>query len=224
MSNPFSKLFGQSPIVPIQEHIELAHECAEQLWPLVQALKVGDLALAKQIHQKMLELEQAADAAKAKLRANLPSTLMMPFDRNDLLTLISTQDQIANISKDVAGIMLGRKMQIPDQIVDSVQQFLKVAIDTSAQAVKVVNEMDELLELGFKGRVIEIVNSMVSELNRLEHENDELQIKVRAQLFGIEQDLPPIDAMFLYKVIDLIGDLADAAQSAGVRLQLLIAR
>lgn len=34
----------------------------------------------------------------------------------------------------------------------------------------------------------------------------------------------PIDVMFLYRVIELIGDLADVAQRVGSRLQILLAR
>jgi predicted phosphate transport protein (TIGR00153 family) len=84
--------------------------------------------------------------------------------------------------------------------------------------------MDELLEMGFKGRVLNVVEELIEELNRLEHKNDELQIDVRAALFKIESNLPPVNVIFLYKVIESVGALADAAQNAGGKLQLLIAR
>jgi predicted phosphate transport protein (TIGR00153 family) len=84
--------------------------------------------------------------------------------------------------------------------------------------------MDELLEMGFKGRVLNVVEELIEELNRLEHKNDELQIDVRAALFKIESNLPPVNVIFLYKVIEWVGALADAAQNAGGKLQLLIAR
>ena len=223
-TNPFSNLFGQSPIRPIQEHIEIAHKCASQLLPFLQAAIQGDWSAAAEIHQKISELENDADDAKTHLRSNLPHSLMMPVDRSDLLVMVSRQDDIANYTKDIAGIMIGRKMSMPTQIVDSMTRFVATAVETSAQAVKTVNEMDELLELGFKGRILDVVTKLIQELNRLEHENDELQIEVRSELFKIETDLPPVDVMFLYKVIEWIGELADSAQSAGGKLQLLIAR
>lgn len=221
---PFSRLFGQSPIRPIQEHIELAHQCAEQLRPFIEAALANDWNKASALYDRISELENQADDAKNNLRANLPNSLMMPVDRGDLLVMVKRQDEIANCTKDIAGIMLGRQMHIPPQIADMMCEFVDLAIETSAQAVKTVNEMDELLELGFKGRVLDVVEELVKELGRLEHENDELQIKVRAELFKIENDLPPINVMFLYKVIEWIGALADAAESAGGKLQLLIAR
>jgi len=222
--NPFSNLFGQSPIRPIQEHIGLAHQCAEQLPQFILAALADDWAKAEAIYQTISEIENAADDAKTSLRANLPNSLMMPVDRGDLLVMITQQDEIANCTKDIAGIMLGRQMQIPMQIAELMKTFVDEAVETSAQALKAVNEMDELLEMGFKGRVLNVVEELVEELNRLEHKNDELQIDVRAALFKIENDLPPVNVIFLYKVIEAIGRLADAAQSAGGKLQLLIAR
>lgn len=222
--NPFSKMFGQSPIRPIQEHIGLAHQCAEQLPAFIDAALADDWNKAEEIYNTISDLENAADDAKTSLRANLPNSLMMPVDRGDLLVMITQQDEIANCTKDIAGIMLGRQMQIPTQIASLMQGFVAEAVQTSAQAVKAVNEMDELLEMGFKGRVLNVVEELVEELNRLEHINDELQIDVRAALFKIENELPPVNVVFLYKVIELIGTLADAAQSAGGKLQLLIAR
>ena len=221
---PFSNIFGQSPIKPIQQHIQLAHSCATKLIPFLDAVMADDWSLATKVHAEISDLEHQADDAKINLRSNLPNSLMMPVDRSDLLVMVSRQDEIANLTKDVAGIMLGRKMKIPAQIGATMHEFVETAIETSAQAVKAVNEMDELLELGFKGRILDVVNQLIQELNRLEHENDELQIKVRAALFAIERDLPPVDVMFLYKVIEWVGDLADSAQSAGGKLQLLIAR
>ena len=47
---------------------------------------------------------------------------------------------------------------------------------------------------------------------------------VDPELFKIEKDLNPIDAMFQYRVLEEIGDLGDLAQRVGSRPQLLLAR
>ncbi len=224
VGNPFSNLFSQSPIRPMQQHVAKAYECAQQLPMFIDATLKDDWDEAAAIYGQITDFEHEADDLKTNLRANLPGSLMLPVDRSDLLVMVSQQDEIANISKDIAGIMLGRKMHIPSAIADIMKSYIEVAINTAAQAVKTVNEMDELLEMGFKGRILEVVEELIQELNRLEHENDELQIKVRAALFAIEKDLPPVDVMFLYKIIEWIGELADAAQRAGGKLQVLIAR
>lgn len=221
--NPFSNLFGQSPIRPIQEHMAMAHSCAEQLIPYFEAVLNNDWDAAKACQKKISKLEREADKLKKGVRLNLPKSLFLPVPRSDLLELVAMQDKVANCAKDIAGIMLGRKMQIPEKIAPMMTEYVVEAVATSAQALKAIQEMDELLETGFRGREVQVVEALIKELDRLENVNDKLQVKVRAQLFKLEKDLPPVDVMFLYKIIDWVGDLADRAQKVGSRLQLLIA-
>ena len=87
-----------------------------------------------------------------------------------------------------------------------------------------LGEKGQLVETGFSGREVKLVEKLIKELDRLENVNDKTEIKIRAALFKLEKDLHAVDVMFLYKVIDGIGALADRAQKVGSRLQLLIAR
>jgi uncharacterized protein Yka (UPF0111/DUF47 family) len=43
-------------------------------------------------------------------------------------------------------------------------------------------------------------------------------------LLEIEKDLPPVDVMFYYKIIEGIGEVADIAQRIGSRVELLLAK
>jgi predicted phosphate transport protein (TIGR00153 family) len=51
-----------------------------------------------------------------------------------------------------------------------------------------------------------------------------MQIKLRRQLREIENEMNPVDVMFLYKIIEWVGDLADIAERVGSRLELMLAR
>ncbi|MGK0499631.1 MAG: putative phosphate transport protein (TIGR00153 family) [Oceanicoccus sp.] len=221
--NPFGNLFGQSPIRPIQEHMATAHECALKLPSYFEAVIAGDWDAAKACQKEIAKLEGDADKLKRKVRLNMPKSLFMPVPRSDLLDLVTMQDKIANCAKDIAGIMLGRKMAIPEKMAPMMVDYVAEAVATSAQALKAIQEMDELLETGFRGKELKVVDDLIKELDRLEGKNDKLQVKVRAILFKLEKDLPPVDVMFLYTIIDWIGELADRAQKVGSRLQRLIA-
>ena len=174
--------------------------------------------------KRIAELENRADELKKEFRLNLPKSLFLPMPRTDLLDLISVQDKVANKAKDISGLMLGRQMTIPPILADVMRDYVQGAIDTSAQAQKAINELDELIETGFSGREIQIVEELIEELDRLERNNDEQQITIRSTLFKLENELPPVDVIFLYKIIEWVGDLADRAQKVGGRLQMLVAR
>ncbi|MEH6498516.1 MAG: TIGR00153 family protein [Pseudoalteromonas distincta] len=223
-SNPFLNLFGRSPIGPMQQHIGKAHECAAQLVPFIDAVIANDWVEAERLQLQISQLERDADKLKKDVRVHLPKSLFLPVPRSDLLELLSVQDKVANRAKDIAGLMLGRQMTIPEPIQESFKFFVQRSVDAAAQALKAMNELDELLETGFAGREVTLVENLIEELDRIEHDTDTLQIKLRSDLFKLEKDLPPINVMFLYQIIEWIGDVADRAQRVGNRLEQLMAR
>jgi predicted phosphate transport protein (TIGR00153 family) len=224
VGHTFSNLFGRSPITPLQTHMTKVQSCAETLIPFFKAVRNEDWEAAANQQELIRSLENEADALKKELRLQLPKSLFLPVSRTDLLDLLSMQDKIANRAKDIAGIMLGRKMTLPEQLSDPVNGFVAEAVSASAQALKAIQELDELLETSFGGRETRLVESLIQELDAIENRTDELEVEIRAKLFAIEKDLQPVDVMFLYRIIDWIGDLADRAQKVGSRLQILIAR
>ncbi|MGD9660227.1 MAG: TIGR00153 family protein [Porticoccaceae bacterium] len=224
MKNPVSDLFGKSPIKPLQEHMLLAANCAARLDAFLAATLDNNWEEAENIYNDIRELEHQADHLKRDLRLNMPNSLFMPVPRTDLLDLISLQDKVANIARDIAGIMLGRRMLVPATIQPDFIAFLTSSVLVSDQALVAINELDELLESGFKGKEIDIVFEMINKLDNLEKSADDHERGIRHKLQANEKDLPPIDAMFLYKVIDNIGELANTSQRVGSRLLLLLAR
>ena len=224
MPSSFSNMFGRSSIRPMQTHMAKAQSCVILLGDFLEATYARDWKLAASLQKAIRKAENEADRLKRNVRTRLPKSLFLPVPRTDLLELLTTQDQLANRAKDIAGLMLGRKMEIPESLVDSFRKYFKESLSASEQAVKVINELDELVETGFRGKEVNLVESFIVDLDKLEHNSDVIQIKVRANLFKLESSLPPVNVMFLYKIIDLIGDLADISQKVGSRLLLLMAR
>lgn len=194
------------------------------LVPFFESVFANDEQGVEKLQQKISNLENEADDLKKEIRMNLPKSFFLPVPRHELLDVLLTQDKVANQAKDIAGLIRGRKMRIPPQIQPDVLTFVNRCIDATQQAQKTVKELDELVETGFRGQEIAVVESMLKKLDLIEKDTDRMQVKIRTEVHGIEQDMPPIDAMFLYKVIEWIGDLADLAQRVGSRLQLMLAR
>lgn len=216
-------MFARSPFKPLQKHMEKAHGSVALLETFFEALTKADWEQARKLRRQIQDLEHEADAIKMDFRQHLPKSLFLPVPRMDLLELLSKQENLANIAKDISGLMLGRKMNIPKSLVSLFMKFLKSSIDASNQAKTAISELDELLESGFRGKEVDIIETLLKELNRIEHESDELQIELRQSLFDIEDELRPVDVVFLYKIIDWVGYLADTAQDAGARLRMLTA-
>jgi predicted phosphate transport protein (TIGR00153 family) len=221
--SPISGLFGSSPFKPLQEHMASVQECTAQLLPYFDAVLTKDWDEAARQQKKISELEEHADSLKRSLRLRLPNTLFMPVARRDLLEILTMQDKVANKAKDIAGLILGRKMEFPESLHPQIREFVARSIDASAQAQTAINELDELVEAGFRGNEVKLVESMIHKLDEIEHDTDTMQVLIRAGLATVEKELPPVDVMFQYKIIDWIGDLGDRAQQVGSRLELLLA-
>lgn len=217
-------MFGPSPIKPIEQHMRKAHQCAKQLNPFFEAVLEKDWKTAQSIKNKIISIEKEADLIKRDLRLHLPTGLFLPVSRTDLLELLSAQDRIANKAEDIAGLIISRQMIIPEAIKPVFMPFLNRCLDASKQACKAINELDELLETGFRGSEVKIVEEMIMTLDEIEHDSDEKLADIRHRIFDLEKDLSAIDVIFLYKLVQWIGELADHAQTVGGRLQILIAR
>ena len=224
MNNPISALFGPSPIRPIQKHMAKAQNCITLLGDFLEATYSKEWQKAEEIQETICKTENEADTLKREIRTHLPRSLWLPVARNDLLEMLQIQDRLANRARDIAGLMLGRKIEIPIELVEGVRDYYHKNLNTSAQALKAINELDELLETGFRGKEATLVEELVVELDELEHQSDVSQVKLRAMLFQMEDSLPPVHVIFLYKIIDRLGELADISQKVGSRLLLLIAK
>ena len=149
MNNPISALFGPSPIRPIQKHMAKAQNCITLLGDFLEATYSKEWQKAEEIQETICKTENEADTLKREIRTHLPRSLWLPVARNDLLEMLQIQDRLANRARDIAGLMLGRKIEIPIELVEGVRDYYHKNLNTSAQALKAINELDELLETGF---------------------------------------------------------------------------
>ena len=219
-----TSLFGKSPISPLQQHMKQVHSCIKEFGVFAKAANVMDWEKAQLAQVSISNKENKADALKKKLRMNLPSTFMMPFSRRDLLDVLLIQDSIANITKDLAGLMMSRHMVFPKEFADDFIDLSKLCIKTSEAALVAINELDELLETAFSSRERKIVDKMIKKVNELEHQTDVAQEVIRNKLFLLESSLPPIDVMFYYRAIEWLGETADAAQKVGSRFEVMLTK
>jgi uncharacterized protein len=220
----FTRLFGRSPIAPLQDHMKISAQCAQQLLSYFEAVCEEDWDMARAIYDSIGKLEEQADEMKREIRINLPKSLFLPVSRSDLLELLHNQDRIPNRAKDIAGLILGRQMSMPEEIRTVMTEYVTVSVSATSFALKALEELDELVESGFSGREMDLIEKLVDSLSDVEHESDVKQIEVRSKLMSVERDLDPIDVMFMYRIIEWIGDLADDSQTVGNRMLYLIAR
>ena len=222
-TNSMAALFGKSPFKPLQQHMRVVIECVGEVPALFAALIAGDESELEIRMEKIFAKEGEADTIKNELRSHLPRSLLLAVDRRDLLELLAMQDTIAGIAQDIAGLLVQRKMEVPVAMAEPLARFVIRCTETCEQAHRIIEELDELLELGFRGREVERVEAMILELGYMESDTDLMGVSLARTLFAQEDSLSPVSVMLWYQLIRWVGNLADYAERVGDRLRLMIA-
>jgi hypothetical protein len=217
-----ANLFGRSPIRPMQEHMHAAVACAKQALPLFEDLVAGNTEAVAVHRQEIEKLEHEADRIKNEIRSHLPKRMFLAVERRDMLEILDCQDSIADVTQDLAELVEMRQMTVPKVIAEVLLELVRSAVTACEKAECVIDELENLVETGFRGREAARVDEMIEELSLIESETDALEKRAKRLVFGIEDELG-LSAIFWYKIIDDVGEIADYAERVGNRLRLLTA-
>ena len=223
-TTPLSGLFRTSPFKPIQEHMRTVFSCICFLPPLFDALYRKDSQQLNEFANELMKLESEADNIKHTFRINMPNTLLLPVDREDLLRLISDQDQLADSAEEIAKTLLYRDMTVPDALKELIDELLEGTMEISASAKSLIEQLDELLQVGFRGREQEKVEKMIAGVRREEHNIDNIMHRTRRALSENERQLDPVSVVFWYQLIDRLGSISNQAENVADRLLLFLSK
>ena len=223
-STGLTDIIKKSPFGPIKAHMEVSNSSAEELINFIESAINLDWNKATKSRKTISELENEADVLKAETRSLLTKSLFLAVPREDILDLIKLADEIPNTVKDISGLMIGRQMEIPSEIAPSFLLFAKEAAAIILSASEAVKYIDEVFQFSFGGNAANKIQELIGELNYLENKNDQSEISLRAELFSIEENLQSVNVMFLYNIINKIGELSDKAEQVGHRISLIASR
>ncbi len=217
-------LFKKSPFEPIQEQMKKIKECVYKIPIVVEHLKEGDFQKYEEDAKVISHLEHEVDLLKNRIRDNLPRSIFLPVPRDTLLTILSSQDAIADCTEDFAVLITLRPMKLPEELHKPMDDFVNIVLKTFDQIYEVVMKLDELLETSFGGVVAKNVYEMINRVGELEHEADILQANLAKELFKIEDSLKPMDIFMWLKIFNKLGDVANLSEKVGNRIRLFISK
>ncbi|MCF8055886.1 MAG: TIGR00153 family protein [Desulfocapsa sp.] len=223
-TNPLAGLLRKSPFKPIQVHMRSVFSCVMLLPALFDAVYRKDQKDLRDLAEQIDKSETEADKMKSEYRRHMPKTLLLPVDRRDLLNLLNEQDAIADGVEKVSQILVSRDMVIPDAIKEGFDELLEGTMEIITQAKTMIEELDELVHVGFSGKENDRVEDMIKLVRREEHNIDMILKKVNRTLFTIEKELDPVSVIFWYKVIAEVGNISDRAENMADRLLLFLSK
>ncbi len=215
-------LFGRSPFKLLEKHMEKVKEALKEVPPIFDALYDADFVRIKKISEKIMKLEHEADNLKNDIRKQIPSSIFMPVDRRDFMSLLSSQDDIADAAEDLSVVLRFKEIEVPESIKPVFIELAKNVMDIGDLAYRIVQELDNLMEVSFGGPEADAVLKMIDDLGTMEWEADKLQFKVTKDIFAIEDNLTKGDFFVLLEMVRKLGGLADKSEKVGKILRMFI--
>ena len=216
------KLFKKSPFGPVIEHAAKVYECIEFINPLIKAWLREDWDDIERLRNEISRKENEADQLKISIRTSLPKSLFYPVPRGDLLRILNNQDNIADAVEDLSIVLSLRKTKLPNALTDDFQGFVDQVIDACKMLLNANEELNILMEASFTGPATEKILGIVDEIGKMEWKADTKAIELVKSIINLENQLDPLSIVFLMKIIEVIGNLANYAENCGDNLRHLI--
>lgn len=217
-----ARVFGRSPFVPLQAHMEKVAECVRKLPATFDAYERGDLEAVRQSAKEISKLEFEADQVKHDIRNSLPRGLFMPMDRGSLLNILARQDDIADKAENVAVILSFKIAKSCEPFKSGFRAFFNKNIEAFEAVHEVVGQLDELIESGFGGTEAQHVKELVQTVAELEHEVDLLQRDLIGHLLENEQELTHGDFYLWTRLIRQVSAISNLAENLGNTIRMTL--
>ena len=218
----FLNLFGRSPFMPLQSHMQVVSKCVYVLLELFDALEKKEYEKVEKIANSISELEHDADIIKNDIRNNLPKSLFLPIDRGYLLEILSMQDNIADSAEDIAVLVSLKQIEILDCFREDFKLFLKKNIEAFEGAQKIINELQELIESSFGGLEAERIKSIVEDVAYKEHEADVVQRKLLKTLFSSEDVMTFTTFDLWQRIFGAVASISNLSEKLANRIRMTL--
>tara|TARA_Y100001970_G_scaffold97140_1_gene122280 strand:- start:307 stop:969 length:663 start_codon:yes stop_codon:yes gene_type:complete len=217
----FESRIGPSVFKSFYEHAEKVFETVENMNASVKSACDGKNIEEYITATSKSELE--ADEIKSEIRDVLRGSVRLAVDKLVFLELVSRQDRIADYAENVTEILSFRKLYENKGAQKLVLQLADSVTATVEEYRKTVERFEYLLESAFSNKEKDIMHKHIGKVNDLEHEADLIEAKAASYVFTNGDD-QPLAAAHMYRLIQRLDDVANAAETAANSLLPIISK
>ena len=193
------------------QHVEKSYECVLAMKDSIEALIKTDMEGKKESIGRAKNAEHAGDEIKRTIMNELSKGMFLPPDREDLILLNESLNDIADSAKGVVRLLEFFE-RTPSSAID------KLLLDDSLLAVKAGDKLKTAIDALVKsdtGRVMEDC----AQIETLEEEGDDKRRELINAL--IKTELTPQLTILVYEMIDNLEDVIDCIKKAGDMVRIL---
>lgn len=217
-----ARLFSRSPFSPLQTHLKKVGLCFDALSDVFAKLSSLDQKTIEKASSEISKLEHDADITKNDIRNHLPKSLFLPIDRGQFLEILSLQDTLADKCEDIAFILTLHPIGDLVSMQNDITAFFDKTKSVYRSAVKIIQEIDELIESSFGGQEAEKVKAMVEVTANLELDVSRTQKMLLKKLYIEGKTLSAPGFHFYSSLINEIALLSHTAEKLAHRVRMVL--
>jgi predicted phosphate transport protein (TIGR00153 family) len=215
-------MFMTSPFEGLQEHAEKVKECS---WVFQQAIECYFSSKCKtfgEFRDEITQLESEADAIKRRIRGHIPKRTMTPVSTFLIFRYLKQQDAVLDAVEDTLDwISYRSETKIPAELEKDFVLLVNAVIDPIENLASMVAEAREYFKsYSEKQRVV--VKNIIHTLHQQEREVDNLEDIIKRKVFNMEIDA--VNIIYLVRLAEIIGSIADHAQNAGDMMSAMLSK
>lgn len=184
------------------QHADIVAEASKELVKLFD-----DLAHIDRHMDAIKSLEKRADRITFETVDLLHKTFITPLDRDDMLKLITSMDDVADLMEDVAETV---SLYNVSATTDEAKELAVISMECCERMSQAIHLLDNMKNAG------EIIK-IASEIERLESDADRVLRKAMSKLFREEED---VKSLIKYKAVyELLESITDKCEDVANTIQ-----
>jgi len=197
----------------IMEQIKDVESCLINFESFMRAATTADVSndTLRALMKGVCEAENVADCSLRAMIDSLANTPYLPSTREDLISIATSCDKIANKCETISKIMVQQRIVLP---ADSADDLMNIVAITKKQ----FSVLEDAINMLFtKLGALQKDHKILDEVRSLETEIDVIEEKLQEDLFASDDELAKkLQLSSLYvkfgDVSDIIEDIADKIQ------------
>jgi len=189
------------------EHISKITSVVDYALHAVKAFREGNWERLNEDWKRVFDAEREADDLKRKILVELAESTFHPIDREEVVRLVITSDDIASYAKAwCRRLSLLQDGEIPEGIIDKLIEMVSHVLE----ATKLIQEATRELLARNKKRVLEIADK----IETIEEKVDELHVEVLEATLEYCDKSKPSRCIVLREIVSMVENAADKCEDA----------
>jgi len=195
----------------VLSHLNEVQECLMESRNVLEEYISGELELACQRVNSVIEIESRADTLERQIRDMLLDGAFLPHIRSDVYRLVESVDAIAGKGESVARFVVDQLPEIPEE-------FEGELLEIFGQCLNCFLELRKALRDYFKPKGdIENLHLHVARVCEIETEVDKAESELSRKVF--QSDLNLAEKIHFRQLLERVGNIADLSEDASDELE-----